>query len=160
MNKACLLLGSNLGDSQFLFLQAQEQLIAAGVKPMQRSSLYQSPPWGFEHENDFLNQVILLETRLSPLELLDVCLTVEEKLGRRRQGQGYAARTIDIDILFFNEEVIAEERLTVPHPRLHERRFTLLPLVELMPGYVHPLLKKNIGALLNECADDSQVEKR
>ena len=160
MNKAVLLLGSNLGDSQFLFQQARSLIIdRLGMLNLQ-SALYQSPPWGFEHENNFLNQVLLLETDLTTGEILQTCLQIEKYLGRKRkENKGYSARVIDIDILFVNDEVLETDQLILPHPRLHLRKFTLLPLVELIPDFVHPTLQKSIQELLVACEDNSEVRK-
>lgn len=160
MNKVVLLLGSNLGDGQLLFHQVisliDERL---GVLELQ-SALYQSPPWGFEHENDFLNQVLILETDMVPVDILQTCLQIETDLGRERKEQKeYSARVIDIDVLFVNDDVLESEPLILPHPRLHLRKFTLLPLVELMPDFIHPTLHKSMQALLAACKDNSEVRK-
>lgn len=159
MNKVVLLLGSNLGDSQSLFQQTIALLSDRVGVIEQSSSLYKSPPWGFEHENDFCNQVLVLQTALAPEQMLRECLQVETDLGRERKGQGYAARTIDVDLLFVGDEVIESDVLTLPHPRLQLRRFTLLPLVELMPDFIHPVLQKKMRVLLQECEDQSEVKK-
>ncbi len=159
MNKVVLLLGSNLGDSQSLFQQTIVLLSdRVGVIEL-RSSLYESPPWGFEHENDFYNQVLVLQTALAPEQMLRECLQIETDLGRERKEQGYAARTIDVDLLFVGDEVIESDVLILPHPRLQLRRFTLLPLVELMPDFIHPVLQKKMRVLLQECEDQSEVKK-
>jgi len=160
MNKVVLLLGSNLGDGHLLFQQVIS-LINERLGDLQlQSALYQSPPWGFKHENDFLNQVLLLETDLAAGEILQTCLQIETDLGRERKEQkGYSARVIDIDILFVNNEVLESNHLILPHPRLHLRKFTLLPLVELMPDFIHPTLHKSMQALLVACEDNSEVRK-
>ena len=144
MNKVVLLLGSNLGDGRLLFQKVisliDEQL---GELEMQ-SSLYQSPPWGFEHENDFINQVVVVNTEKDAEEVMQSCLKIEVNLGRKRTTQGYGARTIDIDVLFVNDEVIETESLVLPHPRMHLRKFALFPLVELIPDFIHPTFQKSI----------------
>tara|TARA_B100001115_G_C15829426_1_gene413588 strand:- start:1499 stop:1981 length:483 start_codon:yes stop_codon:yes gene_type:complete len=159
MNKAVLLLGSNLGDGQLLFQQVISLIHERIGKLEMQSTLYQSPPWGFEHENNFLNQVLILETDLAAGEILQTCLQIEVDLGRKRTTQRYGARTIDIDVLFVNDEVMQTESLVLPHPRLHLRKFTLLPLLELIPDYVHPTLQKSIQDLLIACEDNSEVRK-
>lgn len=160
MNEVVLLLGSNLGDSRLCFQEACVLLEDRLGLLLQQSSLYQSPPWGFVHENDFLNQVLVFQTALMPIQILQECLQIEADLGRERKGQaGYAARVIDIDLLFVNDEVLQSDQLELPHPRLHLRRFTLLPLEELMPDFVHPILKDNIQGLLAACEDKSEVRK-
>ena len=159
MNKVVLLLGSNLGDSQLLFQQVISLIDERLGKLEIQSDLYQSPPWGFEHENDFLNQVLILETDLAAGEILQTCLQIEVDIGRKRTTQVYGARRIDIDVLFVNDEVMDTESLVLPHPRLHLRKFTLLPLLELIPDYVHPKLQKSIQELLRACEDNSEVRK-
>ena len=159
MNKAVLLLGSNLGDGQLLFQQVISLIDERLGKLEIQSALYQSPPWGFEHENDFLNQVLILETDLAAGEILQTCLQIEVDLGRKRTTQVYGARRIDIDVLFVNDEVMDTESLVLPHPRLHLRKFTLLPLLELIPDYIHPKLQKSIQELLVACEDNSEVRK-
>jgi 2-amino-4-hydroxy-6-hydroxymethyldihydropteridine diphosphokinase len=122
------------------------------------SSIYESEPWGFESENMFLNQVIRVKTILSPIDLLDKALKIESRLGRRRGvGEGYVSRSIDIDILFFNDEIIAENRLAVPHPKIPERMFTLVPLTEIDPDFVHPATGKSVKEMLDECPDKLKV---
>ena len=160
MNKVVLLLGSNLGNSPLLFQQAVDLLIARLGELVSQSALYQSLPWGFEHENDFLNQVVVLETVCSSEEVLQICLQIEIDLGReRKEHKGYSARIIDLDLLFVNDEVLESENLILPHPRLHLRKFTLLPLVELMPDFIHPTLHKSMQWLLIACDDNSEVRK-
>ena len=159
MNKAVLLLGSNLGYGQLLFQQVISLIDKRLGKLEMQSTLYQSPPWGFEHENDFLNQVLILETDLPAGEILQTCLQIEVDIGRKRTTQVYGARRIDIDVLFVNDEVMDTESLVLPHPRLHLRKFTLLPLLELIPDYVHPKLQKSIQELLVACEDNSEVRK-
>ena len=159
MNKVVLLLGSNLGDGQLLFQQVISLIDERLGKLEIQSALYQSPPWGFEHENDFLNQVLILETDLAAGEILQTCLQIEVDIGRKRTTQVYEARRIDIDVLFVNDEVMDTESLVLPHPRLHLRKFTLLPLLELIPDYVHPKLQKSIQELLVACEDNSEVRK-
>ena len=159
MNKVVLLLGSNLGDGQLLFQQAISLIDERLGKLEIQSAIYQSPPWGFEHENDFLNQVLILETDLPAGEILQTCLQIEVDIGRKRTTQVYGARRIDIDVLFVNDEVMDTESLVLPHPRLHLRKFTLLPLLELIPDYVHPKLQKSIQELLVACEDNSEVRK-
>ena len=160
MNTVYLLLGSNLGNSKQLFEQAIQMLEQNVGMLSKYSSLYQSPPWGFEHENNFINQALSINTTLSPLEVLDQCLSVEQLLGRKRMvSDQYQARTIDIDILLFNSECVEDERLTIPHTHLHHRRFALLPLSEIADSQIHPKLNSTIGQLLYSCTDNSKVSK-
>ena len=160
MNKVVVLLGSNLGNSKLLFQRGLNLLIEKLGKLLSKSALYESSPWGFEHENNFLNQVLILETIYSAEDVLQVCLQVENNLGRVRKEQiGYSARVIDIDLLFVNDEVLETETLVLPHPRLHLRKFTLLPLVDLIPDFIHPRLQRDMQYLLANCKDNSIVRK-
>ena len=119
MNTVYLLLGSNLGNSKELFQQAI-QMLKLSVNVISCSSLYESPPWGFQHENNFINQALKVSTELSPLKTLDACLSVEKQLGRiRANTDNYEARTIDIDILLFNTELVNDTNLIIPHLHLH-----------------------------------------
>jgi len=121
------------------------------------SSVYESEPWGFQSKVYFLNCVILVESRLNAPEILKRILKIEKSLGRVRRGAGYASREIDIDILYFNDEEIDLPELQVPHPRLHERRFTLIPLVEIVPDLTHPKLRKTNRELLEQLDDLSEI---
>jgi 2-amino-4-hydroxy-6-hydroxymethyldihydropteridine diphosphokinase len=124
---------------------------------LKTSFVYESPPWGFEHPSRFLNQAVKIRTGLSALELLKNILDIEETLGRLRRKDTYEARTIDIDMLFFNDMVIQKKILIIPHPRLHLRRFALLPLADLDPELIHPLMGKSIVELITACPDKSNV---
>jgi 2-amino-4-hydroxy-6-hydroxymethyldihydropteridine diphosphokinase len=127
-------------------------------KVIQLSSVYESEAWGFKADKKFLNQLILIETPLLPNELLARILRIEEKLGRKRNmNERYQSRLIDIDILYFNNAIIDLPELTIPHPRMHERRFAMAPLVEIAPQYVHPLLKKTNSELLATVEDSLGV---
>lgn len=158
MEKVYLLLGGNLGNRQLLLKQMRDAICATIGNISQSSSLYESEPWGFIHSNQFLNQVVECQTSLSPTQILKEIHTVEERLGRTRNKEGYSARTADIDILFYGNRIVVSDDLTIPHKHLHERRFTLLPLVELAPSMKHPLLNKSIIELLQECNDTSKVK--
>ncbi|NCD69830.1 2-amino-4-hydroxy-6-hydroxymethyldihydropteridine diphosphokinase [Mucilaginibacter agri] len=158
MIKVFLLLGSNLGDRQLFLKQAINGIknIADVVKV---SSIYETEAWGKEGEPDYLNQVVIVKTDMLPRAMLKKILDLELSLGRQR-NEKWGSRTIDIDILFYGEmEINDDPDLTVPHPRLHERRFTLEPLAELAPDFVHPLLKKTILQLKSELTDSLIVKK-
>jgi len=154
MNNVTLSIGGNLGNRMENIRRVIgyiEERIGA-IK--QRSSVYESEPWGFEAEHCFLNAVVVVETTLSPESVLQEAHAIENIMGRIRNGNGYTSRTMDIDILFFNDDVINTPTLTVPHPRLHERHFVLLPLAEVMPEKVHPVLRKKTGEILARCRDE------
>lgn len=162
MNKAYLLLGSNLGDRESYLSQAIELLNTSVGTVLTRSSVYSTAPWPAplagdkKTQDDFLNQVLLIETPLTAHDLLEKTLRIEEKLGRKRNVK-WEARTIDIDILLYNSEIIHTENLTIPHPFLHERRFALIPLAEIAGNYTHPILKKTIKNLLEANTDTLKV---
>lgn len=159
MNTAFLLLGSNLGNPKSNIDKALKMIEDEVGKIKKRSSLYKTAPWGFEHKNYFLNQVVIIETKKSPQQLLSEILRIEKDLGRVRNTNEIEARTLDIDILFFNSEIINETNLIIPHPRLHLRKFTLIPLSEIGAGFIHPTFNKTIKMLLEECGDKLNVEK-
>jgi len=122
------------------------------------SSLYQTAAWGKTDQPDFLNQVLIVETELSAADTLSVLLAIEEKMGRVRTEKN-APRIIDIDILFFNDDIIQEKDLIIPHPEIQNRLFVLTPLNELAPNYIHPVLAKTIHELLLGCKDVLNVKK-
>lgn len=159
MNTAYLCLGANLGNCPETFSRALRQLEENGILIHCLSNIYVSQAWGMTDAPDFFNQVAAVKTSLSAAELLALLLQSEKELGRERKDTGgYASRTIDIDILFFNDEIIRKEGLQVPHPRVQHRRFALRPLCDIAPGLVHPVLKKTVRELLGECADPSKVQ--
>lgn len=154
------ILGSNSGDKYQLLKEAAHLLSASG-KIIRQSSFYETEPWGFESDENFLNQVIIFETPLKPSDFLHCCLEVEKKLGRVRNPNGprYTSRPIDIDILFCDSRIINTPELTVPHPRICERHFVLAPLAEVMPEFIHPGKQKSIQELLSICPDCSIVKR-
>ncbi|UZR94806.1 2-amino-4-hydroxy-6-hydroxymethyldihydropteridine diphosphokinase [Chondrinema litorale] len=158
MNKVYLLLGANLGNRSATLRKAASYVTENIGEILQESAIYETEAWGVRDQPDFLNQVLLVNTELSALEVLDCTQAIEYKLGRQRKERWHA-RTIDIDILFFNEEIIEHPRLTVPHPAISERKFTLDPLAELSPKFMHPLLYKSIQQLLYTCKDPLEVRK-
>lgn len=158
MNFAYLLLGSNLEDRSAVLEQARKEISGAIGRISRESTVYESEAWGFQTEHRFLNQVVMVETELKPLQLLRKMLNIESKLGRTRTGEkGYTSRLIDIDILFYNDEVISEGRLRIPHPKIAERMFTLLPLAEINPSLIHPGLGKSVSDLIKDCKDKVSV---
>lgn len=153
-----LLLGSNLGD-RHLFLNQAIDRIENGIAPvLKTSSVYETQSWGKTDAPDYLNQVVALKTNLPAQEILQKILNIENILGRRREEK-WGSRTIDIDILFYGQAIINEPGLHVPHPELHKRRFTLEPLAEIVPDFIHPVLNKNILQIKNELNDSLIVKK-
>ena len=155
-----VLLGSNLGDRELLVNQACKMMGKRCGEIVAKSRLYESEPWGFQAEHWFLNQVVELKTSLSPDALMTELLAIEKELGRDRTTphEGYVSRPIDLDILYFGDKIIETQLVTAPHPRLHQRRFTLLPLCDVAPDFVHPILKKTNLQLLDECQDTGIVK--
>jgi 2-amino-4-hydroxy-6-hydroxymethyldihydropteridine diphosphokinase len=153
-----LSLGSNVGDRRGHIAQAIEALSTAGVRVVRQSSLYATEPVGFRIQNWFLNCVIEAETALMPRQLLSLIQQIERGLGRR-QLVPQGPRAIDIDILLYGSSQVRTAELTVPHPRMAERRFVLVPLRQLVPGLRHPKLRKTIAELLAETRDRIRVRR-
>ncbi len=159
MNAVYLCLGGNMGDRKANMGLAIAKINEFAGKVILTSSVYETEPWGVADQQAYLNCCIVIETELSAGHLIILLLNIEKQLGRTRDlWQTYEPRTIDIDILFFNNDVITEEHLMVPHPRLHLRRFVLIPLNEIASNYLHPVLNKTIFKLLEECKDTSSVK--
>ncbi len=153
-----LLLGSNLGDRQSFLQKAIDHVEAEIAAVIKQSSFYETQSWGKSDAPDYLNLVIQLSTDLSAQEVLKRILDIEQVLGRTREEK-WGSRTIDIDILFYGQNVIAEPDLHVPHPELHNRMFTLAPLSEIAPDFIHPILNKNVFELKNKLKDNLIVKK-
>lgn len=158
MARVALLLGGNLGDVKRT-LQTAQQLINSRVGAVLRCShRYESESWGFRSTDRFSNQALEVSTDLTPYEVLDACQAIERELGRNRaaeavekasSGVPYCSRPIDIDLIFYDDEVLSDERLTLPHPRLAEREFALVPLNEIMRQRRHPVTGQTIGEMLS-----------
>lgn len=152
-----MLLGGNLGDKPAIFAAAQEKLRDKLGEITARSAVYETEPWGFKSADLFWNQVLEIKTMRSPEEVLTQTQQIEQEFGRTRHKNQYESRLIDIDILFYSDRVVQQKNLIIPHPRLQERRFTLVPLCEIDPNLVHPVLKKTMKQLLEECTDKLRV---
>ena len=153
---AYLSAGSNLGERTANLDEAVAQLDRIGSFVRRVSSVYETEPVGFRDQPWFLNIAVEIETVLSPLELLDHCQAIEQDLGRIRTFQD-APRTLDLDILLYDDLALDSPKLTVPHPRMAERRFVLAPLAEIAPEVLHPILRQTIRTLLDACPDRSDV---
>ncbi|MEX0987461.1 MAG: 2-amino-4-hydroxy-6-hydroxymethyldihydropteridine diphosphokinase [Bacteroidales bacterium] len=151
--------GTNLGNRRENLAVASERICENRCRIVAASVIYESEPWGFESENSFYNQCLVLETSLSPLELLESFQVIEREMGRKSTGEGFADRIIDLDILFYDNLVIQGRTLQIPHPKMAERLFVLLPLAEISPGKIHPVLNQPVSALKNRCKDRTIVKR-
>lgn len=156
MNEVYLLLGSNEGDREGWLQMAIDQLAAGGGEIVNKSSVYETAAWGITEQPNFLNRVVLLQTVKTPVQLLSEIHEIEKNAGRQREVK-WGQRTLDIDILLYNSDVLDLPGLTIPHPFLHLRRFTLVPLAEIAAQYMHPRLHKTILELLVVCPDPLEV---
>ncbi len=159
MNTVYLILGCNIGD-KFKNLERVVEVISekAGII-IKKSNIYETAAWGNVNQPDFLNQALCIETPFSATDLLKILLSIEQSLGRTRNEQKWMERTMDIDILFYNNAIIDSIDLKVPHPYLHLRKFVLVPMAEIAANFVHPVLKKNITTLLEDSSDDLRITK-
>jgi deoxyguanosine kinase len=157
MNMAFLSLGGNIGTRLENLNKAIYAIKAIGIDVVKASSIYETQAWGSSSKKKYLNQVIKISTHLDAQELLKQLLAIEKEIGRKRTANRYADRTMDIDILFFNASIVASKNLSVPHPRLHLRKFILIPFYEIEKKFVHPILKKSIATLLSACEDKLDV---
>lgn len=157
---AFLSIGSNLGDRLLLLQKAIFEIGKVAGEIRQVSSIYETPSWGFEGE-DFFNACLELQTLLSPEDLLSKLLAIETNFGReRKDGDGYQSRTLDIDIIYYEKEIIDTANLTVPHPKMQDRKFILKPLADITPQFYHPIFNKDTRNLLQECKDKSTITKQ
>lgn len=157
MERVCLMLGSNLGDRNYLISKAivliEEQV---GVN-LKTSSIFLTAPWGTNNPLPYLNLALSLSTDKNAEEVLNQIFSIEKELGRSRDGSLNAPRTIDIDIIFYGKQILNTAKLTLPHPRMHLRRFVLQPLSEIEPDFMHPVLNLSVAELLNNCNDNLAV---
>ncbi|HEX7367804.1 MAG TPA: 2-amino-4-hydroxy-6-hydroxymethyldihydropteridine diphosphokinase [Pelobium sp.] len=157
MNQVFLALGGNLGN-RVKNIEKALALIEQSVGSLTKvSSMYETAPWGKSEQANFLNMVVRVSTSFSAIEVLNKIQKIETDLGRIRK-ETWGARTMDLDILFFNDEVIESERLIIPHALMHERKFVLIPMEEIAPGFVHPIFNKTIKQLLLMCKDNLNVK--
>jgi 2-amino-4-hydroxy-6-hydroxymethyldihydropteridine diphosphokinase len=153
------MIGGNIGD-RLVNLEIARKSIEQRCGVIQKqSSIFETEAWGYKDQPAFYNQALCLETALSPQDLMDTLLAIEQAMGRERL-MPLGPRTIDLDILYYNQTVIETPTLIIPHPRLSERNFVLVPLMEIAPDFVHPILKKTNAALYNASTDLSVVHKK
>lgn len=158
MTKVYLLLGGNIGDKAKVFSITRASISGQIGEIISQSHIYETEPWGFESNDHFWNQVVEIATIFSPEEVLRTTQKIENELGRSRKTDQYVSRIIDIDILFFGNEIIQAANLKIPHPKIQERKFALVPMNEIAPKLMHPIFKKTISQLLAECTDQLRVE--
>jgi 2-amino-4-hydroxy-6-hydroxymethyldihydropteridine diphosphokinase len=158
MNRSYLLIGGNEGDRIAQLAAARAHISAAAGVIGQVSALYETAPWGKSDQAWFLNQALELETPHDAVALLALLLGIEEKMGRHRTVK-YGSRVIDIDVLFFNNAIVREPGLVIPHPEIQHRRFVLAPLDEIASGYIHPVLGRSVRELLLACTDPLEVKR-
>ncbi len=168
-NRAYLLLGGDKGDCRRNIIKAISMLAGISDTTPVVSPVFESDPWGFMSNTKFLNVAVIITTESDAYSLLEELHNIEKILGRERDGAesdsrdgsgnkgGYSSREMDIDIIFFNNDIINNKALTVPHPRMHLRRFVLEPLNVIAPDFIHPLFNKSVNRLLKECKDESSV---
>lgn len=159
MHKVFLGIGGNIGNKQKNFAEVLNWIENSIGTVVKKSSVYETPPWGFNAEENFWNQVVLVETKFTPLELLERIQQIEAHFGRERKTKQYISREMDIDILYFDDDFLEVENLVIPHPRIHQRKFVLVPLVEIAPGLKHPLLRLTSIQMLENCRDGSLIKK-
>lgn len=156
-NEAVLLLGTNLGD-RISFLEETKRQISQNIGSiLSKSHIYESASWGYKSANYFLNQVVIVDSKYTPLDIFLKTQKIEQHLGKTSNSKvKYSDRPIDIDILFFDNQIVNKENLCIPHPEIQNRRFTLIPLCDVLSNYKHPILNKNMEQLLDNCKD--QIE--
>ena len=156
MNEVYLQLGSNIGDRLDNLDQSIKIINERIGNVLEKSSVYESTPWGVENQRNFLNQVIFVKSNFDPYTILDLVLQIEKDMGRIRIEK-WGERIIDIDILFIDDLIIESENLCIPHEFIAKRKFVLQPMCEIAPGFIHPKLNKTIRQLLEECIDEEKV---
>jgi 2-amino-4-hydroxy-6-hydroxymethyldihydropteridine diphosphokinase len=157
-SKVIIGLGSNLGDRYFALERAMGLIGEEAGEIIASSSVWETEPWGFDADEQFLNMVVVIKTVMEPKRLVQLFRSIEGRMGRKRSGAGkYESRLIDLDILFWEDRIISIPGLEVPHPKLHSRRFVLEPLLEVAPDTVHPVTGLTVGEMLQFCDDNSDV---
>jgi 2-amino-4-hydroxy-6-hydroxymethyldihydropteridine diphosphokinase len=159
MHKVFLGIGGNIGNKADNFNKVYTLIKNELGEIVKSSSVYETPPWGFSADENFWNQVLLVETELSPDELLRKIAEIENQFGRKREIGKYNSREMDMDILYYDDIFIESENLIIPHPRIQHRKFVLVPLNEIAPDFKHPLLRLTSFQMLEICRDQSVILK-
>ena len=156
--KVYLGIGGNLGDRERNLGNALKYLERLVGVPVVISQMYETEPVGFDSDDKFLNIVVIIETNLNPLEILDQIRIIESTLGRVRGPDKYVSRLIDIDIIFYGDQIIENEKLTIPHPRMHQRNFVLIPFCDIEADFIHPVFHRSVKEILDISNDRSIVK--
>ncbi len=159
MHKVFLGIGGNIGDKQKNFEDVYPIIESKLGKIINASSIYETPPWGFQSDDTFWNSVVEIEYPDSPEQLLDDIHEIEKQFGRKRESENYSSRPMDIDILYFDDLYMETETLIIPHRRMHLRKFVLVPLNQIAPNLKHPLLRLTSLEMLENCKDESIIKK-
>ncbi len=159
MNNVSLLIGGNMGDRMANLAAARNSINIDCGRIISASSIYETEAWGYKEQDSFLNQALVIQTPLEAEALMDTILNIEIALGRKRKIP-LGPRIIDIDIIYYNDEIMNTSSLTIPHPSMSQRKFVLMPLTEIRPDFMHPILLKSNEVLLKECEDSSVVYKK
>jgi len=159
MHKVFLGIGGNIGNKQETFKKVYLLIEIRLGKINLVSSIYETPSWGFQSKENFWNQVIQIETKKTPEELLSTIYEIEGNFEKKRGNERYTSREMDVDILYFDDLFLETENLIIPHPRIHQRKFVLVPLTEIAPDLKHPLLRLTSIKMLENCRDESVIKK-
>ena len=159
MNIVYLITGSNIGNRLLNLKKAEELIVQRIGNLISTSHIFETEAWGYTSVQFYYNQCFCLESGLGAELILKELLGIEREMGRKRRGGSYEDRIVDIDILFYNDEIINTKTLTIPHPKLHERKFVMVPLVEIAGDFIHPVFGKSIERLLLECDDKLKVTR-
>jgi 2-amino-4-hydroxy-6-hydroxymethyldihydropteridine diphosphokinase len=157
-HQAVIMLGGNIGDTICIFESAQRRLTEAGCSITATSSYYRSKPWGFAEQRNFLNRLLVVETDNDVEGFHEICKTIEKQHGKSKLLNN-GPRSLDIDLLFFDDLVWDTSTLVIPHPRLHLRKFNLVPMLEIIPDWIHPIIKKRVSDILASCEDTTVPQK-
>jgi len=158
MAKVFFSLGSSLGDRRKTLIGAINSIENHIGSVLKTSNVFETEPWGFQDKNMFLNMAVLVQTKLSPEQILQKSQQIEKLYNRKKTGNNYEARTLDIDIVFYDNLVFDNSFLQIPHKFAHKRIFVLLPIAEIAPDFVHPILKQTISRLLKNCDDKTSIK--